>query len=180
MADDKPPRPGDVDGRSEAGRLKSDLPMGEVVQSDLDERLGSLVRVLSGACQMIGAPQDRTAFVEELWRIVRPAAPSEQAADVGAQTQRIQELLDAFGRAMGRELSGDQRALLEQGAHALEQINATEGARRDLILVKNNVGLFLDNLAQVLGRSFDVNERRLLTRATVRFVGSSLQQRGPA
>ncbi|MDC6131593.1 hypothetical protein PPH41_27615 [Burkholderia gladioli] len=58
---------------------------------------------------------------------------------------------------------------------ALVRINDNEANRHDLVLIKRNVDLFLDNLQAALGQTLSHSERRLLTRALTRIVGDGSQ-----
>lgn len=141
-------------------------------QAVADSRLRDLASVLGNATRMTNSEEERAAFVERLRNTIQcPAPPPEQDID---------ELIDSFGRLTGRVLSGDQRALLSQGIHALAQINASDQSRHDLWLVRNNIEIFISSIAQVLGVAYRADEHRLLVRALVRLVGDGPHQSGPA
>lgn len=136
-------------------------------QQAIDQRVNDLTDVFADATGMSADQSERAAFVRDLQQIV--CSPGGVAQPVDAQ--KMQALIDTFGKASNHQFTPEQIGLLQAGIEALTAINANDTTRNDLNLIKKNIGLFLDNVQQVLNTTFSKNDVRLLTRALVRLVG---------
>jgi hypothetical protein len=158
--------------------LRDELQSGKVqgsmllsAQQAIDGRVLDLAHILGDSVNQGSSEQDRQQFLGRLQKIVCSAAPQGQKTDNAVDPQALQDLIASFGKLSGHTFSVQQNGLIEAGVRALVQINDNDANRRDLSLINRNIGLFLDNMQQVLDKQFSNNERRLLTRALVRIVG---------
>ncbi|WP_230414242.1 hypothetical protein [Collimonas silvisoli] len=150
----------------------------QVTQQTINERVSDLAQIFGNATDMSADENDRAQFIRDLQKIVcSPAAPG-QPADKQVSEQDVQDLIATFGKVSGHDFTQEQRALLTAGVQALMQINDSAASRNDLNLIKKNIGLFIDNVQQVLGKQFSSGDQRLLTRALVRLVGDGRQNAG--
>jgi len=152
----------------ESGRLRAS--MEQSAQQAIAQRMDDLTRVFGDATGMSPENDARQRFMHALAQIV--CAPAEPRSSESPEfAGNVQSLIDVFARVTGKDFTAEQRALLATGVRALVQINDNDANRHDLVLIKSNVDLFIDNVQQVLGTQFDSSQRRLLTRALVRLVG---------
>ncbi|MEO6934182.1 MAG: hypothetical protein ABI171_02455 [Collimonas sp.] len=158
--------------------LRDELQSGKVqgsmllsAQQAIDSRVHDLAHILGDSVSHGSSEQERQQFLGRLQKIVCSAAPQGQKTDNIVDPQVLQELIASFGQLSGHVFSVQQSGLIEAGVRALVQINDNDANRRDLSLINRNIGLFIDNMQQVLDKQFSNNERRLLTRALVRIVG---------
>lgn len=141
-------------------------------QANIDARAGDLTRIFGDATGMDAVPGARAAFQQDLMNIVcRADAVAQRVANAS-----IQKLIDTFGTLTGHVFNPGQRKKLAAGVRALVEINETAENRQNLDLIRGNIGLFLGNIEAVLERPFDVDQRRLLTRALVRLVGDGARR----
>lgn len=95
------------------------------------------------------------------------------ASSAPPTTQDVASFIDALGNTTGRTFTPEQQALISGAAANLLQVAAQDSSRDDPQLIQNNVELFLDDLQQVLDTSFSSDQRRLLTAALVRMIGTT-------
>lgn len=101
---------------------------------------------------------------------VDATAPSQ--AGTPPATADVAELVDTLGSLTGQSFSPAQQELISRAAAILLQEAATNASHDDTQLNQSNVGLFIDDLQQVLAVSFTAEERQILTRALVRMIGT--------
>lgn len=144
-------------------------------QRVIDQRVGDLTKILGDATKMTDDPTVRGDFIKQLQKIVCSAAPASAASDNRVDAQHITDLIDTFVRITGRQLTPEQRGLLDSGIRALVAINDNATSRNDVNLIRTNIGLFLQHLQQATDLTLDNSQLRLLTRALVRLVGNGTQ-----
>ncbi|WP_211463540.1 hypothetical protein [Collimonas silvisoli] len=157
----------------QSGRLQSGLLAS--AQQAIDERVNDFSQIFGDATKMSQSEQDRQRFVAALQKIVCSATPAGKTPDNRVDDSDIAGLIATMGQVTGRSFSDAQKGMLEAGVRALVQINDNDANRNNLVIINNNIGLFLDNVQQALNVEFGANERRLLTRAVVRLVGDGTQ-----
>lgn len=162
--------------------VQSQQPMGtmdatamEETQRIIDDRVEDFTRVLGDATGMDPRPDARAAFIHDLQMIVCRAQPPGTEPDNRLNDDDVRALIDTLGRVTGHQFTPEEHAMVDAGVRALVEINANDRNRRDLDLIKSNIGFFLDSMETAMGRSFDTRQRRLLTRALVRLVGDGTQ-----
>ncbi|MBI3284910.1 MAG: hypothetical protein HYZ65_08695 [Burkholderiales bacterium] len=155
----------------------SSTPAGMVAsaQQAIDRRVSDLTQVFGNLTQMSDSEEDRSRFIQDLQKIVCSPSASGQVVAKQVEQQHIQDLVNTFGKASGHVFTPEQSGLLAAGVHALVQINDNEANRNDLNLIKKNIGMFIDNVQQVLQTQFSSSDQRLLTRALMRLVGDGRQ-----
>ncbi|MDN7737922.1 MULTISPECIES: hypothetical protein [Burkholderia] len=163
-------------------RLRADLHSGVLrasmlasTQRAIDGRVDDLIQVLGDTVNPASGEIERRQFASALRRIVCSATPPGEAADNRVADADLHAVIAAFAELTGRGYTSEQRALFADGVRALVRINDNEANRHDLVLIKRNVDLFLDNLQAALGQTLSHSERRLLTRALTRIVGDGSQ-----
>lgn len=153
----------------QSGRLRAS--MEQSAQQTITQRMDDLTRVFGDATGMSPDADARQRFMQELAKIVCTPQAAPRTSESPEFASNVQSLIDVFARVTGQDFTAEQRSLLADGVRALVQINDNDANRHDLVLIKTNVELFLDNVQQVLRTQFDISQRRLLTRALVRLVG---------
>lgn len=164
--------------RAAMQRLRDDLASGRLqanmlaaTQRTIDERVNDFARVFGDATGMHSGQDERGRIVHELQKIVCRAMPPGQVADNRVNDADVASLIATLGQVSGRTFDSAQQGLLDAGVRALVSINDNALNRGDLVLIKTNVGQFIDSAEQALALHFDANQRRLLTRAVLRLVG---------
>jgi hypothetical protein len=153
----------------QSGRLQANMLAD--AQRTIDERVADFSRVFGDATRMSPSDEDRRRFVQHLQAIVCRAMPAGQVADNRVDDAHMASLISTFAQVTGRDFGSRQKGLLDAGIRALVSINDNAASRGDLVLIKTNIDLFLENVEHALDLRFDPNQRRLLTRAVTRLVG---------
>lgn len=160
-------------------RLHSDVRSGKMqsaalvsAQQAINERVLDLTHILGDSINQNGSEQQREQFTHDLQKIVCTPVPAGTRSDNTVAPDDLKRLINSFSALAGHTFSNQQADLIDAGVRALVQINDNESNRRDLSLINRNIGLFIDNVQQVLQKQFSRSETRLLTRALVRLVGN--------